>query len=77
VGTERGFRIGKRKWPALEKELYDAFQAHRKQGKIVHQGFFRIKAKLLFKDYHPDQEVFKFSNSWFNDIIKNRIPGGS
>jgi len=35
VGTERQCRIGKTKWPALEKELYDAFRAHRKQGKIM------------------------------------------
>ena len=74
VGKERRCRIGKRKWPALEKELYDAFQAHRKQGKIVRRGFFRVKAKLLCKDYHPDQGVFKFSNGWFNGIIKKRIP---
>jgi len=54
VGTERRCKIGKRKWLALEKELYDAFQAHRKQGKIVRQGFFCVKAKLLFKDYYPN-----------------------
>jgi len=77
VGTERRCRIGKRKWPALVKELYNAFQAHRKQGEIGRRGFFHIKAKLLFKDYHPNQGVFKFSNGWFNGIIKHRIPRGS
>lgn len=77
VGTERRCRIGKRKWPALEKELYDAFQTHRKLGKIVRRGFFRVKAKQLFRTYHPNQGVFKFSNGWFNGIIENRISKGS
>ncbi|RPA99598.1 hypothetical protein L873DRAFT_1843505 [Choiromyces venosus 120613-1] len=70
VGTERRSRIGKRKWPVLEKELYDAFQAHRKQGKIVRRGFFRIKAKLLFQQYHPNEGVFQFSNGWFNGMVQ-------
>ncbi|CUS12447.1 unnamed protein product, partial [Tuber aestivum] len=68
VGTERRSRIGKRKWPVLEKELYDAFQAHPQQGKIVRRGFFRVKAKLLFQRHHPNQGEFRFSCGWFNGM---------
>lgn len=68
LASQRRNRIGRRKWPRIERSLYDRFMDRRGAGKIVRQGWFRITSKSLMVEHYPG-DIFCFSNGWFSGSI--------
>ncbi|CUS15501.1 unnamed protein product, partial [Tuber aestivum] len=67
LGTQRRNRVGKRKWPIMEKLLYDGFIERTNSGKFVRRGWFRVWSKALMSTHYPNS-VFRFSNGWFSGM---------
>ena len=65
LGTQRRNRVGKRKWPHVERPLYDGFIEQRKAGKFVRRGWFKSTVKSLMLTHYPGV-MFHFSNGWFS-----------
>lgn len=65
LGTQRRNQIGKRRWPKMERPLYDGFIERRKAGKFVRRRWFRATAKALISTHYPGT-MFRFSNGWFS-----------
>ena len=57
-------------FPDMEERLYDEYKELRRKGLKVKGWWFRVRAKQILGELHPDAE-FLFSNSWF-DGFKSR-----
>ncbi|RPA92594.1 hypothetical protein L873DRAFT_1859885 [Choiromyces venosus 120613-1] len=58
-------------WPEMELKLFEAFIARRAQGHPVRDGWFRRKAKELWKTTYPNlpARLFVFSQGWFHRFL--------
>ncbi|RPA96931.1 hypothetical protein L873DRAFT_1923342 [Choiromyces venosus 120613-1] len=58
-------------WPEMELKLFEAFIARRAQGRPVRDGWFRRKAKELWKTTYPNLPagLFVFSQGWFHRFL--------
>jgi hypothetical protein len=58
-------------WPELEERLYNDFRKLRAALKLVSTGWFRRRAKALFRELYPESEhLFVFSNGWFRGFLR-------
>ncbi|RPA99294.1 hypothetical protein L873DRAFT_1906914 [Choiromyces venosus 120613-1] len=65
-------------WLEMEKMLWEAFVVWREQGRPARDGWFRRKAKELWKTAYPDLQhmpaLFVFSLGWFHGFLaRHRI----
>jgi hypothetical protein len=57
-------------WPNLEEKLYSDFMKSQAVLKLISTGWFRRRAKALFRELYPKSEhLFVFSNSWFRGFL--------
>ncbi|RPB04382.1 hypothetical protein L873DRAFT_1758859 [Choiromyces venosus 120613-1] len=68
LGTQQRNRVGKRRWPKMERPLHDGFIEQRKAGKFVRRGWFRSTSKALMS-VHYLGVIFRFSNGWFSGFL--------
>ena len=67
----RSNRIGRVKYPLLEKELYKQFIEMRDTGKRVKRWWFNSKAKTMISEFYPDDDgEFKMSDRWFQGFCR-------
>ena len=61
-----------RKWPELERALYEEFRQRRALGRPVRRGWFRRVSKEIFeKDYSGSGTyLFQFTNGWFRSFLQ-------
>jgi hypothetical protein len=67
-------------WPDLEERLYNLFLERREKQQIVTTAWFRLKARLAFRELYPDVPwPFPFSYGWWrgflrrHNIVKRRV----